>query len=71
MDKVEVVREVSGIVRVVKKPGGGENMLSVFDGFFPVPMCISNPNWAKWSERRVTPFLMSVLDSKTNAPSST
>ena len=53
MDKVEVVREVSGIVRVVKKPGGGENMLSVFDGFFPVPMCISNPNWAKWSERRV------------------
>ena len=33
-DKVEVVREVSGIVRVSKKPGAGENTHSVFEGFF-------------------------------------
>ena len=70
-DKVEVVREVSGIVRVLKKPGGGENTHSVFDVFFPDPMCISSLNQEKWLERRVIPFLMSVLDSKTNTPSST
>ena len=34
-DKVEVVRELSGIVRVFKKPGGRKNTHSVFDGFSP------------------------------------
>ena len=62
---------MSGIVCVLKKPGGGENTHSVFDGVFSVPMCISSPKREKWSERRVIPFSMSVLDSKTNAPSST
>ena len=38
MDKVEVVIEVSGIFRVLKKPGGRKNMYSVFDGVFFVPM---------------------------------
>ena len=28
------MREFSAIVRVLKKPGGGENTHSVFDGFF-------------------------------------
>ena len=28
-----MIREVSGIVFVLKKPGGGENTHSVFDGF--------------------------------------
>ena len=69
-DKVEVVREVSGSVRVLKKPGGGENTHSVLE-VFNVLMCILRPNRAKWSEMRVIPFSMSVLDSKTNAPSST
>ena len=32
-DKVEVVREVSGSVRVLKKPGGGENTHSVLEVF--------------------------------------
>ena len=70
-DKVEVVREVSGIVLVLKKPGGGENTHSVFDVFFPVTMYSSSPNRAKWSERRLIHFSMSVLDSKANATSST
>ena len=64
------MREVSNIVSVLKKPGGGENRHSVFDRVFFVPMCISSPNRAKWSERRVIPFSRSVLYSKTNAPSS-
>ena len=33
-DNVEVVRGVRVSVRVLKKPGGGENMHSVFEGFF-------------------------------------
>ena len=36
--KVEVMREVGVSVRVLKKPGDGENMYSVLEGFFPVPM---------------------------------
>ena len=32
-----------------------------FRGFFSMPMCISRPNRAKWSERRVIPFLVLVL----------
>ena len=71
MEKVEVMREVSGSVCVLKKPGRGKNTHSVFDVFLPVPMCISSPKRSKWPERRVIHFLMSVLDSKTNAPSST
>ena len=42
--KVEVVREVSGSVRVLKKPGGGVNTHSVFEGVFFVPIFISSPN---------------------------
>ena len=33
-NKVEVVRELSGSVRVLEKPGGKKNMYSVFDDFF-------------------------------------
>ena len=54
--------EVSGIVRVLKKPGDGKNTHSVFDGFPPFPMCISSTNQEKWLERRVIHFLMSILD---------
>ena len=61
-DKVEVVIGVSGIVDVLKKPGGGENTHSVFDVFFPVPVCVSIATRERWSERRVIPFSMSVLD---------
>ena len=68
---MEVVIEVRGSVRVLKKPGGGENTNSFFDDFPSVPICISSPNRAKWSVRRVVPFSVSVMDSKTNAPSST
>ena len=60
-DKVEVVIEMSGSICVLKKPEGGENTHSVLE-VFSVPMCISRPNQEKWSERRVIPFLMSVLD---------
>ena len=66
--RVELVRSVSGNVRATKKPVGGNNMNSVFKRFFPMPICISRPNRAKWWERRVIPFSMSVLDSKKNAP---
>ena len=31
---MEVVRELSGSVRVLEKPGGKKNMHSVFDDFF-------------------------------------
>ena len=70
-EKVDVVRDVRGVVCVLKKPGGRKNTHSVFDGFPPVPMCISSPNQANWPERRVIPYLMPVLDSNKNAPSST
>ena len=40
-------------------------------GFFFVPIFILRPNWAKWLERRVINFSMSVLDSKANSPSYT
>ena len=33
-EKVEVMREVSGIVSVLKKPGGRKNTHSIFVGFF-------------------------------------
>ena len=36
-----------------------------------MPMFISSPNRSKWLEKRVMACSMSVLDSKTNAPSST
>ena len=63
---------MSDSVLVLKKPGGGENTHSVFEEFFFVPMCISSPNQAKWSERRVIHLSMPVLDSKKiNAPLST
>ena len=68
---MELVVSLSSEVRVLKKPGGGKNMHSVFERFFPVPMCILRPNRAKWSDRRVIPLTMSVLDSKTNEPPST
>ena len=61
---------MSGSVCVLMNLGGGVNMHSVFE-VFSVPMCISRLNKVKWSERRVIPLLISVLDSKTNAPSST
>ena len=53
IDKVEVCREVSSSVCVLKKPGGGKNTHSVFVDFSFVPICISSPNRAKWSVRRV------------------
>ena len=71
MEYVEVVIEVGGSVRVLKKPGGGENTYLFFEVFFYLPMCISSPNRAKWSERRVITFSISVLNSKTNVSSST
>ena len=70
-DKVKVLRELSGSVCLLKKPGGRKNTHTVFDNFPSVPICISSPNREKWSVRRVVPFLVSVLDSKTNAPLST
>ena len=70
-DKVEVLIGVSGSVRVLKKPGGGKNTHSFFNDVFSVSICISSPNREKWSVRRVVPFSVSVLDSNTNAPSST
>ena len=62
---------VGGEVRVLKKPGGGKKMHSVFEVFFPVPMCILRTNQAKWSERRVIHISVLVLDSNMNTPSST
>ena len=58
------MREVSGSVCVLKKPGGRKNKHSVFEGNFSVIMCISRSNQEKWPERRVIPFSMLVLDSK-------
>ena len=58
-------------VNVLKKPGGKKNMHSVFEGFSPVPMCISRPNQATGLERKVINISVSVLDSNTNAPPST
>ena len=62
---------MSGSVSVLKEPGGGKNTHSVFDDFSSLPTCISSPNRAKCLVRRVGPFSVSVLDSKTNVPSST
>ena len=67
---MELVGSVSGKVRALKKPGGGKKTNSVFEGFF-VPMCILSPNQVKWSERKVINFLVSVMDSNKNEPSST
>ena len=52
--RLGLVGSVVGELRVLKKPGDGKNMYSVFEGFFPVPMCILRPNQVKWLERRVT-----------------
>ena len=68
---VELVESLSVEVCVMKKPGCGKKMNSVLKYFFPVPMCISRPNQAKWLERRVVPLAMSALDSKTRVMSST
>ena len=46
-------------------------MHSLFERFLPVQMCILRPNQANWSERRVVPIFMSVLDSNKNVLSST
>ena len=37
-DKVGVVTELSDSVRLLNKPGGGENMNLVFEVFLSVPM---------------------------------
>ena len=58
----ELLGSAGSGVRVLNKPGGGKTMYSVFEGFFPVTMCISRPNQAKWLERRVIPLSVSVLD---------
>ena len=68
---MELVRSLVGSVSALKKTEGGKNTNLFFKGFLSVPMCISRPNREKWSESRVTPLLMFVMDSKTNAPSST
>ena len=47
---------MSGSVSVLKKPGGGKNTHSIFDGFSSVPICISSPNREKLLVRRVVPF---------------
>ena len=65
--RAELVGSVMGEVHVLKKTGGGNNMHSVSEGFFPVTMCISRPNQAKWLERKAIPLPVSVLDSNTNA----
>ena len=36
----EVGGSVGGGLRLLDKPGGVNNMHSVFEGLFPVPMCI-------------------------------
>ena len=53
---------------VLNKPVGGKKMNLVFEGVFPMPMCISRPNRAKWLERMMIPILMSFLDSKKSSP---
>ena len=40
---MELVRSLVGGVQVLKEPGGGKNMHSVFEGFFTVTMRISRP----------------------------
>ena len=65
---MELVGSLRGEVCVLKKPGGGKNMHSFFEGFSPVPMFILRPNRSKWLERRVINLLISVLDSNTNSP---
>ena len=66
-----VVRDFRGSVRVSKNHGSGKNTHSVFEEGGFVPMYISSPKQEKWLERRVIPFSISVLDSKTNVPLST
>ena len=61
---MELVGSVSGKFCALNKPGGGKKMHSVFEGWVPVSMCILRSNRAKWLENRVSPFLMSVLDSQ-------
>ena len=56
-----LVVSVGGEVCVMNKPGCGKKMHSVFEGVFPVPVCISRPNRAKWSEGRLIPLIMLVL----------
>ena len=68
---MELVGSVGIGLRALNKHGGGKKIQSVFEGYFPVPICITRPNWGKWLERRVIPLSKSVLDSKTNVPSST
>ena len=68
---MELVRSVCSEVYVLKKPGGGKNIHSVFEGVLYVPMFILSPNEAKRSERRVINISMLVSDSKTNTQSST
>ena len=64
------MRSVRSSAHELKKYWGRKNMNSVLEGFVSVPMCISRPNQATWSERRMITLSMSVLDLK-NASSST
>ena len=45
---MDLVGSVISEVSVLKKPGGRKKMHTVFEGFIPVPMCISRPNRAKY-----------------------
>ena len=54
-----------------KKPGGGKKMHSVFDAFFPRPMCISSPNLTKWLWISDRPNSSWRRSSKGKAPLST
>ena len=54
--RVQLLGSVSSKVRMLKNPGDGKKMHSVFEGFFPVSMCILRPNQEKWSERRAINF---------------
>ena len=45
---MELVSSVGGGVGVLKKPGVGKNINSVFEDFFPVSMFISSPNRANF-----------------------
>ena len=61
---MNLVRSVISSAHELKKYWGRKNMHSVLEEFVSVPMCISRPNQATWSERRMITLSMSVLDLK-------
>ena len=60
-----------GLLQALEELKGGKKTHSVFDSEAPRPMCISNPNLAKWGKMSSIPRCKSSLVLNGKAPSST